>query len=340
MALIPGTNIDTDQVRLVEKADLLTTTATAAAQVLTNKQREQFISFGQDVAVMLLDSTRQNMTNPTEDINQISMVDGVAHVVGAAGEITAVTAAERAVPTFTRAQLDWQEYLLQIRISRRWIESNIAKERGQDQVHEECGKALWWALENAAWFGESGGSNPSGWGNRLGTLADGWRIQSTTNTYDHGGGIPNALLFHNAILTLPTRYRTPGWEQRYTFYMHPDILERFVYALQTRLTGLGDQFMISDRGVSYRGVIFTGAACMPVNIAGTGAASAYTASTTDILLCEPKNKVWGLGRDINVFTHPETDGRIFYHTYSVLMDVVFALEAAVVRCFNVRNAVS
>ena len=337
---IPGTTIPTSAVQWISKADLTTATTVVNAQILTNKQRNQFISFGQDWAVMLMDSERQDMTNPTEDINQISMIDGVAFAIGAAGETTAVTEGERAVPSFSRAQLTAQEFLLQIRLTKRWLMQNIAKAKGNEAVHAECSRAFWWALENAAWFGDTGGSNPAGWGNRLGTTINGWRQQATTNTYDHGGAVPNALLYHNLIITLPTRYRTPNWTKRFKFYMHTNIVERYAYNIQNRLTNLGDGFLMRDDKVFYRGIEFVPAACMPVNIAGTGDASAYGSTTTDVLLCEPRNKVFGMLQNVEVFTHPETDGRIIYNTYSAYIDVAYAMEAAVVRAYNVRNAIA
>jgi hypothetical protein len=323
----------------VEKADLVTTTATAAAQVMNATQASEFLSLGMEEAVLIKDSEIRPMVSSTEDINQIT-IDGLGSVIGATDEVTAVTAAQRAVPSFSRAQLDVREFLLQGRISRSWVESNIAKERGREQVPEEFAKAFVWGLENAAWRGDTSGSNPSGWGDNLGTTIDGWRGQATTTTDDHGGGVPNTLLFHSLLTTLPVKHRTGNWKDRYRFYCHPDLIEQFWYVVEARATNAGDRFLLKDGTLYFRGVAFVGAPCFQQDITGTGAASGLGANTQEVLLCEPQNKVVGYHRNIFVYKDTSEDGRIFYTTYSVRADVAFKDENKVVKATNVKNDVS
>lgn len=337
---IPGTDPGiVEGWQFVSKADLRTDTGTAATHQMNATQSDEFIDMGMDAAVLIKDSHVQPMDAQTEDINQLDL-DGLASTIGASDEVTEVTAAERALNTFTRAQLDAQEFLLQGRISRSWVESNVAKNRGREQVHQQFSNGFLWGLENAAWRGDTTGSNPSGWGNRLGTTIDGWRSQSTTYTYDHGGAVPNRLLCHEMIQALPTKYRQGDWKKKYVFYMHPDSLEDLRYSVETRETNAADGLLLRDDVLRFRGIPFKEAAAFQTNITGTGAASGLGANTTEVLLCEPKNKVAGYHREVFVYQATSFDGRIFYITYSVRFDVAFIREPAVVRGYNVKNAIS
>jgi hypothetical protein len=296
---IPGTNPGiVEGWQFISKADLMTTTTTATDHQMNATQSDEFIDMGMERATLIKDSHIQPMDAQTEDINQLEL-DGLASTFGATDEVTEPTAAQRAVPTFSKADLDAQEFLLQGRIARSWVESNIAKNRGREQVHEQFAKGFLWGLENAAWRGNTSGSNPAGWGDNLGTTIDGWRTQATTYTYDHGGGVPNRLLCHEMIQALPVKYRQDDYKKRYVFYCHHDILEDLRYSVETRETDAADGLLLRDDVLKFRGIPFKEAACFQTNITGTGAASGLGANTTELLLCEPKNKVAGYQRGVH-----------------------------------------
>jgi hypothetical protein len=302
-------------------------------------QARQFIDLGVDRAVLVKDSSIVEMDAPTMDIGTLT-VDGLAGTIGADTDYTAVAAAERSVPSFSGSTLTSGEFVLQGRISKAWVESNIAKEEGRRQVHQAFSRGFMWALENAGWRGDTAGSNPSGWGNRLGTKINGWRKLQSTYTVDHGGGVPNRLLFHNCILQLPTKYRDEGWEDRFVFYVHPDVVQYYKYILEARETNAGDGFLLSKGTVSFRGVKLVPAACLQANMTGVGLATGLGDDCTEILLCEPKNKVVGYHADISVYRATDFDGRIEYITYRARFAVGFYNETATVYGWNIKTAVS
>lgn len=126
---------------------------------------------------------------------------------------------------------------------------------------------------------------------------DEWR-RTAAWTYSHAGEVADARLFHNMIQSLRKDLRCGHWRGRYGFYLHPSLIEHFQFEIESHPNYAGNEFLLRDDIVYYRGVRLVGvpsiATELPPIHRGLMPFGRYTEIFLGDAMCDDPNVVlWG-----------------------------------------------
>lgn len=272
---------------------------------LTKDQADNFIDFAFDATVLAKESDRRIMNAPEQTWNTVAV--GARIVRGA---VEAVDTGQNAAPSFTRLTLRTHKLRLDWELSSESLEDNIEGRDLDTHLARLFAGQFGQDLEDLAINGDTTSTDP------LLKVADGWHKQALTGRVvdgtDLGSQIERAH-FNAALKGLPRKFQARKGDMR--FYASPQLANDYLYAMSEYPANPADMVMSALRVSStVDGAVGQAVAApfgvplieVPMFDTGFNAANAATdvsdlEASSYIELTAPKNRVWGIQRDIQLF---------------------------------------
>lgn len=272
---------------------------------LTKDQADTFIDFAWDATVLAKESDRRTMSSPEQTWNTVAV--GARIVRGA---VEAVDTGQNASPNFTRLTLRTQKLRLDWEVSSESLEDNIEGRDLDTHLARLFAGQFGQDLEDLAINGDTTSSDP------LLKVADGWHKQALTGRVVDGaamGASLNRAHFNAAFKALPRKFQARKADMR--FYASPQLANDYLYSLSEMTANPADMVMSAlrsgstvegDAGNAVAAPFGTPLMEVPMFDTGFNAANASTDTSaleakSYIELTAPKNRVWGIQRDIQLF---------------------------------------
>ena len=276
---------------------------------LTKDQADNFIDFAFDATVLAKESDKRTMNAPEQTWNTVAV--GARIVRGA---VEAVDTGQNAAPNFTRLTLRTHKLRLDWELSSESLEDNIEGRDLDTHLARLFAGQFGQDLEDLAINGDTTSTDP------LLKVADGWHKQALTGrVVDASAG---ALAtegqlsrphFNAALKALPRKFQARKGDMR--FYASPQLANDYLYSLSEYPANPADMVMSALRTSStVDGAVGQAVAApfgvplieVPMFDTGFNEANAETEvsaleDSSYIELTAPKNRVWGIQRDIQLF---------------------------------------
>lgn len=273
---------------------------------LTKDQADNFIDFAFDATVLANESDRRVMNAPEQTWNTVAV--GARIVRGA---VEAVDTGQNAAPSFTRLTLRTHKLRLDWELSSESLEDNIEGQDLDNHLARLFAGQFGQDLEDLAINGDTNSDDP------LLKVADGWHKQALEGrVVDASAGMGDQLErahFNAALKALPRKFQARKGDLR--FYASPQLANDYLYSLSEYPANPADMVMSALRtGSTVDGAVGQAVAApfgvplieVPMFDTGFNIANADTdvsglEGSSYIELTAPKNRVWGIQRDIQLF---------------------------------------
>lgn len=272
---------------------------------LTKDQADTFIDFAWDATVLAKESDRRTMNAPEQTWNTVAV--GARIVRGA---VEAVDTGQNAAPNFTRLTLRTHKLRLDWEISSESLEDNIEGQDLDTHLARLFAGQFGQDLEDLAINGDTTSSDP------LLKVADGWHKQALTGRVVDGTALGDSLNrahFNAAVKALPRKFQARKQDMR--FYASPQLANDYLYSLSEMTANPADMVMSALRTGSTVEGEAGGAVAAPFgtplievpmfdtgfNVANAATDVSALEAKSYIELTAPKNRVWGIQREIQLF---------------------------------------
>lgn len=272
---------------------------------LTKDQADTFIDFAWDATVLAKESDRRVMNAPEQTWNTVAV--GARIVRGA---VEAVDTGQNAAPSFTRLTLRTHKLRLDWEVSSESLEDNIEGKDLDTHLARLFAGQFGQDLEDLAINGDTDSADP------LLKVADGWHKQALDGRVVDGTSLGpnlNRAHFNAAFKALPRKFQARKGDLR--FYASPQLANDYLYSLSEMTANPADLVMSALRTSSTVEGEAGGAVAAPFgtplmevpmfdtgfNTANAGTDVSPLENTSYIELTAPKNRVWGIQRDIQLF---------------------------------------
>lgn len=272
---------------------------------LTKDQADTFIDFAWDATVLAKESDRRTMNAPEQTWNTVAV--GARIVRGA---VEAVDTGQNAAPNFTRLTLRTHKLRLDWEISSESLEDNIEGQDLDTHLARLFAGQFGQDLEDLAINGDTTSDDP------LLKVADGWHKQALTGRVVDGtalGDQLNKAHFNAAMKALPRKFQARKGDMR--FYASPQLANDYLYSLSEMTANPADMVMSAlrssptvdgDAGSAVAAPFGVPLIEVPMFDTGFNAANAATdvselEDSSYIEFTAPKNRVWGIQREIQLF---------------------------------------
>jgi len=297
-----------DLINKIDAAMKAITVSDLGSSVLTTEKANRFIRTASEATPVLQNSRRLTMNAPTRDIDRVAFTQ---RILGPTQENVEIT--NETKPTFATNQLVAVEVGGVVGITDNTLEDNIEREDFEDTLLDLIAERVGVDLEELFIKGDTGSTD-----NYL-KLTDGW-LKLAGNQLTGGGATPNFSatdveeMFDAMLQAVPKKYfRNPAdWR----FYVTWNIADDYRDVLKNRNTSLGDQAMVSNTGLAYKGVPLEVVPNMPDGNA---------------LLVPPSNLVWGMYREIRIEPERVAKARRTDFVVTLRADCHYEDENAAVR---------
>lgn len=272
---------------------------------LNHQQAQNFIDFAWDATTLAKEADRRIMSAPEQSWNTVAVGARITR-----GAIEAVDTGENAAASFTRLTLRTHKLRLDWELSSDSLEDNIAGEDLDTQLARMFAEQFGQDLEDLAINGDTTSDNP------LLKVADGWHKQALTGRVVDGAALGDSLNrahFNAAVKALPRKFQARKQDMR--FYASPQLANDYLYSLSEMTANPADMVMSAlrtgstvegDAGSAVAAPFGTPLIEVPMFDTGFNVANAETdvstlENTSYIELTAPKNRVWGIQREIQLF---------------------------------------
>lgn len=311
-----------DNLTLLQKADLAIADVETGGGVLTTEQSKQFVRKVIDAPTMLKAARTVGMNAPTRMINKIGFG---SRILKPGVSATALSSGDRSKPSFSKVELEAKEVKAEVRIPYDVMEDTIESASAANNEASNTGPgglrqtildliadraAL--DLEELALLGDTSS------GDAYLALMDGYLevAKDNGNIYDHGGAAISKTTFKEAKKSLPTKYLR-------------DIKQMKHYVSHNQETDYRDTLADRPNGDKY--------------IEGMGDVVAYGSPVVPVALMpnangiftNPLNLIFGVWRKISL----EFDKDITEGVYIIVLSARIAVQIeeaeAIVRTNNI-----
>jgi HK97 family phage major capsid protein len=309
-----NTKVALTEEQIVQRADLTLSDLNSNGGLLSPEQNNTFIQNLTDQDTILRIARTVPMNNPEQRINKIGFGSNIMKPASqdrsastSLHEGRRLTEAHRSKPTTSQVVLTTKEVMAEVNLGYEIFEDNIEREQLQNTILALISAKMAEELENLAINGDlnaTSGADP--WLDYM----DGWLAQCSgvgSHVYDAGGSAVSANVFNEASKTLPTKYRANKSKLRFMTSM--DVESDYRLAVSSRGTGLGDAILTGTQALPVFGVPMVGAAFMP---------------GSNILMCDPRNLIMGIQRNVRLETDKDIRSREIIIV--VTMRIALAIE--------------
>lgn len=293
-------------------------TGVAGDGFLTKKQAETFIDYAWDATVLANESETRVMTAPEEEWTTVAVGARIARAA-----VEAVDTGKNVHPSFSKVSIRTSKVRLDWELSTESLEDNVEGQQLDDHLARLFATQFGNDMEDLAINGDVDSTDP------LLKTFDGWHKQAMrgARVVDHAGAADEGLVradFHRAIASLSRKGLSRRQDLR--FYASTQLVQDYLYN-QGQYGSLPDQIAIAANA---RPAVAQGAAGdtlaspfgiplreVPMFSANFNEYNAQTGTILDdggtsyLELTSPKNRIWGVQRDIRL-----------YREYSVKKDTI------------------
>lgn len=261
------------------------------------KQFDKFIRMVMDKPTMLADMRKVTMDRDSMLLEKLGFAN---RILRAGVEATPLAAADRAVPTTGKIELNSKEVVAELNLSYDVLLENIERDSLYDTVMQMAADRIAVDLEELAINGMTTATDP------YMALFDGVLEKTkATNLYDaQGTGVDPATMMKLRML-VPSKYQRSISD--YCYYASPNIALNYVKVIGDRETLLGD-------AQHQNKVLVPTAYGIPIkSTALIHEDKTYGThnNCTDIVYCNPKNLIWGIQKDITIETDRDIRAGVF-----------------------------
>lgn len=272
---------------------------------LSKEQAQNFIDFAWDSTVLAKEADRRIMSAPEQSWNTVAVGARITR-----GAVEAVDTGENAAANFTRLTLRTHKLRLDWELSAESLEDNIEGQDLDTHLARLFAGQFGQDLEDLAINGDTASSDP------LLKVADGWHKQALAGRVIDGSALGNQLgraHFNAALKGLPRKFQARKGDLR--FYGSPQLCNDYLFSLSEYPANPADMVMSAlNAGSTVSGEAGSVVAApfgvplveVPMFDTGFNAANAGTdvsplEAKSYIELTAPKNRIWGIQRDIQLF---------------------------------------
>lgn len=285
--------------------------------MLQPEQANRFIDYMFDVTVLGKLARTVRLASTEAEIAKVSVGERIAR-----GAKEAVDTGENAEAVFSKITINTKKYRLDWELSSESLEDGIEGDDLEDHIARLMSSQLGNDLEDAFINGDSANADP------LLKVQDGVmkELKATANVVSAGGSVLERSVFNKGLKAMPRKFMQRRGEL--AFFVGSNPIQDYLFSLADISTSPEDiaSSVIRNGPVRTSGPagFATGFAFgVPVvevplfDTQGTGSYSGATGDHADVLLTYPKNLIWGVHRDIQVFREfkPKKDS-IEYTVYT------------------------
>lgn len=275
---------------------------------LNHDQAKNFIDFAWDATTLAKEADRRVMSAPEQSWNTVAVGARITR-----GAIEAVDTGENAAASFTRLTLRTHKLRLDWELSADSLEDNIEGKDLDTHLARLFAGQFGQDLEDLAINGDSTSTNP------LLKVADGWHkqaLQGRVVDASAGTGMGTQLgrrHFNAALKALPRKFQARKGDLR--FYASPQLCNDYLFAQSEMDANPADIVLAAlrsspitdgDAGSTIAAPFGVPLKEVPMFDTGFNVANADTdvsalETTSYLELTAPKNRIWGIQRDIQLF---------------------------------------
>jgi hypothetical protein len=304
---------------IMQKADMEVADLIANGGYLKEAQAEQFVKMAIKASVMLQNVQTRSIKSHTHLEPRIGF-SGRVLKPGTSGHALAV--GDRTKPTTGVATLGTVLVKGQINLNYEVLEDNVEngtlKQTVMSMMAEQCSADFDDLLVN--------GDTTSA--DAFLALQNGLIAGATTHTVNAGVNPIAKSYLKSAWKALPVQFRSK--RANYRFFTSENAETDYRDYLANRATNLGDQSLTEDQPIRYNGRPIIPVPLMAETIGG--------ANRTVALLCDPKNALWGIWRQIRLQTEEDIEEGVFKIVASARVGNTWIEEDGVVKIYNVSVA--
>lgn len=310
----------------------------SADGLLKKDQADKFIDFAFDATVLAKEAETRRMNAPEQEWTTVAVGARITR-----GAVEAVDTGQNAAPNFTRLSLRTEKLRLDWELSSESLEDNIEGEDLDTHLARLFATQFGQDIEDLAINGDTSSADP------LLKVMDGWHKQALTGrVVDAAGkGTLGRWHFNQALKNLPRKFMARKGDLR--FYASAQTANDYLFSLSEFDSNTGNTV---DAALSRNSVVdgIPGVVAAPFGVplievplfdTGFNAANAATdlsdlETSSYIELTAPRNRVWGIQRDIRMYrTFQEKKDTIEYTMY-IRMAIAWQNLDAVVTVKNVE----
>ena len=307
-----------DNRSLLAKADLALSDLVSQGGLLQPAQAAKFMRIMIKASRLLGMTTVVPMRSYQQTVEKIKFGSRILH---AGTEATALAAADRVKPDFSKATLTAQLFKGEVRLDNEVLEDTIERGELRQTVMQLMAERIALDTEELLVLGDTTSTDP------YLAKVNGLISQVTTHTVNAGDTPPTKTLFRDMLKAMPSEYLRDKKALRFLTSVNAEISYRD--SLSDRGTVMGDKYTVEDVAALAFGVPVEAVPLFPENI-GTGS------HCTDVVLIDPKNINVGIWRNIRIETDKLISEGVLLIVATLRMDFVLAEETASVKAYNVK----
>lgn len=294
---------------LLQKVITSSGLGSADGAFLTHDQAQNFIDFAWDATTLAKEAERRVMSAPEQSWNTVAVGARITR-----GAIEAVDTGENAAASFTRLTLRTHKLRLDWELSSDSLEDNIAGQDLDTQLARMFANQFGQDLEDLAINGDTDSTN------KLLKVADGWHKQALNGrVIDASAGALASedqlgrAHFNAAVKGLPRKFQARKGDLR--FYASPQLCNDYLYSQSALESNPADIVIAALKAGSTTegpaGDVIARPFGVPLkevpmfdtgfNVANADTDVSELEETSYLELTAPKNRIWGIQRDIQLY---------------------------------------
>ena len=302
------------------KADLEVSDLMANGGYLQDEQAERFVLKMIEESVILKMIKVMGMKSHTKTIDKVG-IDGWVLKPGTSGH--ALAEADRTTPVTENVVLNTHLMKGEIRLSYETLEDNIEGKKFKSTVTNMMAEHVALDMDKAAVNADSTGATGT-----ILDMFDGMLASATSHIVNGNNVSINKGMLRDDVKAMQSRYNR--LKQKQKFLTSDDADTDYRDYLSDRIGQVSDKFLEGTAPVYYNGRAMIPVPVFPDNL-GVGA------DTTNILLTDPKNAVWGVWRKVMFETDKDITAGKWIMVATVRTGFVWEEEDAVVKVINVKT---
>ncbi len=326
---------------LLEKVIRTTEIGSGGGGLLNAEQTNRFIDYMWDVTVLGQQVRKIRMRSTVQDIDKIGVGQRLARVA-----TEAVDDGVNAGVTFSKISITVTKFRLDYELSTESLEDNIEGDSLEGHITRLMATQFGNDLEDVAINGDTALTTDP-----LLKGFNGWSKRALTGgvVVDNGGNGLDRAAFNRAIRAMPRVFMQRRGDLK--FFVGSNLIQDYLFSLtqtasgtislENVAAGILDGPVRAEGAAGFTGARPFGIPLQEVPLFDTGKAGSYSGASGahgDVWLTDPKNLLWGVKREIQVYREFKPKKDTIEYTVYVRMGVQIENLAAFVVVRNVKGA--
>ena len=316
----------------------------AGSGLLSAEQSNRFIDYMWEATVLGSQVRTIRMRSNEVEIDRIGVGERLLR-----GATEAVDTGENQGVVFSKISITTKKLRLDWELSTESLEDNLEGEALEDHIARLMATQAGNDLEDLAINGVEGSSDP------LLKVFDGWRERAVNGTtesahvVDHGGEVINRAAFNAGLKAMPRKFMQR--RNQLKWFVGSNLIQDYLFALTNDnlyAESLGTNVLVNgpvrtEGAAGFGAGTVFGISLQEVPYFDTAKAGTYSGATGDthgdIWLTFPKNLLWGVKREIQVYREFKPKKDTIEYTVYTRVGVQIENADAMVVVTNVKAAV-